>query len=339
MKEAMLYELEDDKRTVRCSLCPHRCRIKDGDVGSCMVRRNKGGTLYSMVYGRLIAEHLDPIEKKPVFHYYPGSFSYSIATVGCNFKCSFCQNHDISQYLRNGGQLLPGRSVTPEEIASAAYSAGCRSVSYTYTEPTIFLEFAYDVSRRAKEKGMGNVFVSNGYTSPDAIETIAPFLDAINIDLKNFNDDTYKRVNGGRLQPVLDAIGKYRSEGVWVEVTTLIVPGMNDSEDELKAIARFLADTDPDIPWHVSRFYPNYRMNDRGATPLEKMKRAIEIGKEQGLHFVYSGNVPGWESENTFCPECGDLLIERFGFQSASNVIRESRCPSCKREIPGIGLC
>ncbi len=339
MKEAMLYEQEDDKITVRCRLCPHQCRIKDGDVGTCMVRRNRRGTLYSIVYGKLIAEHLDPIEKKPIFHYYPGSFSYSIATVGCNFKCSFCQNHDISQYLRNGGQILPGRLATPEEIVSAASSAGCRSVSYTYTEPTIFFELAYDVSRKAKEKGMGNVFVSNGYTSPEAIQTIAPFLDAINIDLKNFSDETYKRVNGGRLQPVLDAIEKYRSEGVWVEVTTLIVPGMNDTEEELKEIARFLAGIDPDIPWHVSRFYPNYRMNNRGATSLEKMKRALEIGKEQGLHFVYSGNVPGWESENTFCPGCGNLLIERFGFQSANNFIRANACPSCKRVVPGIGLC
>ncbi|MEW5807300.1 MAG: AmmeMemoRadiSam system radical SAM enzyme [Acidobacteriota bacterium] len=333
----MFYKLDRDS-SVRCFLCPHNCRINDGDVGTCMVRRNFSGKLHSLVYGKVIAEHVDPIEKKPIFHYYPGSYAYSIATIGCNFKCSFCQNHDISQYLRNGGESLPGRPASPEDIVKAAMDSGCRSISYTYTEPTIFFEFAYDTARMAKAKGIGNNFVSNGYISLDAIETISPYLDAINIDLKNFNDETYKKINGGRLQPVLDAITKYKERGVWVEVTTLIVPGMNDSEEELREIARFLVKTDPNIPWHVSRFYPNYKMFDRNATPFEKIKKALQIGKEEGLNFVYSGNVPGWDSENTYCTACGTILIERFGFQSAESFIKWDRCPTCRKEVPGIGL-
>ena len=338
MKEAMFFKQEDKNKTVRCHLCPHRCRIRDGKVGICMVRKNENGKLYSLVYGKLIAEHRDPIEKKPIFHYFPGSYSYSIATIGCNFNCEFCQNHDISQYLRDGGSSLPGHLSTPEKVVAAAVNTGCGSISYTYTEPTIFFEFAYDTARKAKEKNIGNVFVSNGYISAEAIETIAPFLDAINIDLKNFNDETYKKINGGRLQPVLDAIVEYREKNVWVEVTTLIVPGMNDSDEEIRAIARFLAKTDPDIPWHVSRFYPNYKMHDRSVTPLEKIKKALEIGKDEGLNFIYSGNVPSWDSENTLCPGCGKILIERFGFQSAESFIKENKCPFCKRIIPGVGL-
>ncbi len=337
MKEAMFYKA-DEGTTVQCHLCPHQCRIKEGDTGTCMVRKNIEGKLYSLVYGKTIAEHLDPIEKKPIFHYFPGSYSYSIATIGCNFKCQFCQNHDISQYLRNSGESLPGKSSSVEDIVEAAARKQSKSISYTYTEPTIFFEYAYDICRRAKEKDIGNVFVSNGYISPEAITEISPYLDAINIDLKNFNDNTYKKINGGRLQPVLDAIAKYKERGVWVEVTTLIVPGLNDSEKELKEIANFLAQIDPDIPWHVSRFYPNYKMSDSNPTPMETMKLALQIGKEKGLNFIYSGNVPGWDSENTYCPQCGKLLIDRFGFHHTKNFIEKDRCPSCHKAIPGLGM-
>lgn len=337
MKEAMFYKA-DQGAAVQCYLCPHQCRIKEGEVGTCMVRKNIKGKLYSLVYGKTIAEHLDPIEKKPIFHYFPGSHSYSIATIGCNFKCQFCQNHDISQYFRNGGESLPGKSTSVEEIVEAAVRTQSQSISYTYTEPTIFFEYAFDISRRAKEKEIGNVFVSNGYISSDAIIEISPYLDAINIDLKNFNDNTYKKINGGRLKPVLDAIVKYKEREVWVEVTTLIVPGLNDSEKELRDIAHFLSKTDPDIPWHVSRFYPNYKMSDSNPTPMEMMKLALQIGKEEGLNFIYSGNVPGWDSENTYCPQCGKLLIERLGFSSVENFIEKDRCPSCHRMIPGLGM-
>lgn len=337
MKEAMFYNAEGGAET-QCYLCPHQCRIKEGNVGTCMVRKNINGKLYSLVYGKTIAEHLDPIEKKPIFHYFPGSYSYSIATIGCNFKCHFCQNHDISQYVRNGGESLPGKSASVKEIVEQAVASQSRSISYTYTEPTIFFEYAYDISRKAKEHGIGNVFVSNGYISPDAIKEIAPYLDAINIDLKNFNDNTYKNINGGRLKPVLDSIVHYKEQGVWVEVTTLIVPGLNDSEEELRSIAHFLSNVDPDLPWHVSRFYPNYKMPDSIPTPIEKIKLALRVGKEEGLNFLYSGNVPGWESENTYCPDCGRLLIERLGFRSVQNSIQKDRCPSCQRIIPGRGM-
>jgi pyruvate formate lyase activating enzyme len=337
MQEAMFYKTEKAGE-LQCFLCPHQCRIKDGKVGSCKVRKNIGGKLYSLVYGKTIAENLDPIEKKPIFHYFPGSYSYSIATIGCNFKCHFCQNHDISQYLRNGGESLPGKSATVEEIVEAAIRTHSRSISYTYTEPTIYFEYAHDIAQKAKERGIGNVFVSNGYISPEAIKEISPYLDAINIDLKNFNDNTYKKINGGRLKPVLDAVVTYKEQGVWVEVTTLIVPGMNDSEKEIREIAHFLAGVDPDLPWHVSRFYPNYKMPDSNPTPMETMKLALRVGKEEGLNFIYSGNVPGWESENTYCPRCGKLLIERLGFQRVQNRIQDNRCPSCQRTIPGLGI-
>lgn len=337
MEEAFFYEKVDDRKlTVRCFLCNHHCRIKDGRRGICQVRENREGILYSLVYGKLISENVDPIEKKPIFHLLPGSLSYSISTVGCNFHCRHCQNYEISQYPSLHNKEIAGHLRTPDEIVESAIKQGCRSISYTYVEPTIFYEFAFDTARLAKERGIKNIFVSNGYSSPEATRKIAPFLDANNIDLKAFTDKFYKEVCGARLQPVLDTILLMKELGVWVEVTTLLIPGWNDSDQELRDIAAFIKSVDPEIPWHVTRFYPTYKMTDRDGTPTETVERAREIGLSAGLKYVYTGNLPGLEGENTFCPECGKKLISRTGFQASISEMEGNKCTACETEIAGI---
>lgn len=334
MKEAMLYEKLEEKK-VRCHLCAHGCTIKDGRRGICAVRENRDGTLYSLVYGRVISMHIDPIEKKPLFHFLPGSTSFSLATVGCNFHCTHCQNYEISQYPKEHEGDIPGQHITPEAIVDAAEGNGCESISYTYTEPTIFFEFAYDCARLAHEKGIKNVFVSNGYTSPEATRLIAPYLDGNNIDLKG-NDEHYKKICGARLEPVKETIRLMKELGVWVEVTTLIIPDHNDSEEDLGNIAEFIKSVDPSIPWHVTQFYPTYKLIDKPRTPVKTLRRAREIGFETGLKYVYEGNVPGEGGENTYCPHCKELLIRRFGFSIIDNKIRHGGCPRCNTSIEGI---
>lgn len=335
MKEAMFYEKIGEGK-VRCFLCAQHCTILPGKRGICAVRENIDGTLYSLVYGKVIARHIDPIEKKPLFHFYPASRSYSIATVGCNFRCLHCQNYEISQYCKVY-RNIPGEDMTPDEIVKEAEQTGCQSISYTYTEPTIFFEFAYDCARLAHEKGIKNVFVSNGYTSPEATKAIAPYLDGNNIDLKG-DDNFYKKVAGARLQPVLNTIRLMKELGVWVEVTTLIIPTYNDSEEFLKWVAEFIRAVDPSIPWHVTQFYPTYNLTDQPRTPISTLRRAREIGLQAGLKYVYEGNVPGEGGENTYCPVCGELLIARFGFSLTSVKIKDSRCPKCGTTIEGIGM-
>jgi len=310
--------------------------IKPGRRGRCAVRENRDGTLYSLVYGKVIARHVDPIEKKPLFHFFPGSRSYSIATVGCNFRCLHCQNYDISQYPKVHDDIA-GEEMTPEDVVGEAERAGCRSISYTYTEPTIFMEFAYDCARLAHDRGIKNVFVSNGYTTAEAAREMAPYLDANNIDLKG-DDDFYKNVAGARLQPVLDTIRLMKQLGVWVEVTTLIIPTYNDTEEFLRWVADFIRSVDPAIPWHVTQFYPTYKLLDRPRTPIGILRRAREIGLEAGLKYVYEGNVPGEGGESTYCPSCGALLIERFGFSLRSVTMKSGRCPGCNSTIDGVGM-
>lgn len=278
--------------------------------------------------------NIDPIEKKPLFHFLPGSTSMSIATAGCNFRCMHCQNYDISQYPKKHTDI-PGNDVSPEEVISAAERAGCRSISYTYTEPTIFLEFAYDCACLARERGIKNVFVSNGYTTPEATRVIAPFLDANNIDLKG-GDEFYKKICGARLQPVLDTIKLMKELGVWVEVTTLIIPSHNDSEESLNGIIDFIKSVDAAIPWHVSQFYPTFELLDQPRTPVQTLRHAREIGLKKGLKYVYEGNVPGEGGENTYCPVCGELLIHRRGYQILENKIRDGSCFKCSALIDGI---
>jgi pyruvate formate lyase activating enzyme len=337
MKEAMLFE-KLDKDKVRCNLCHHRCIIKEGGYGICGVRQNIGGTLFTLVYDKIVAAHVDPIEKKPLFQFYPGSMAYSIATVGCNFTCKHCQNADISQFAREEKGRIIGDTTSPEDIVKDAERSGCSSIAYTYTEPTIFFELAFDTSALAHTKGIKNVFVSNGYMTPEALTEISPYLDAINIDLKGFTDKFYKDICGGRLEPVLNIIRLAKELNIWVEVTTLIIPTLNDTEKELKQIAEFIRGVDPDIPWHISQFYPTYQLTNLPRTPVETLHLARDTGLQAGLHYVYEGNVPGRGNENTYCPSCGELLIERWGYSIIKNIIEDGRCPSCKRSVAGVGL-
>jgi pyruvate formate lyase activating enzyme len=334
--EALLYERLEDRK-VRCALCSHRCVIAEGKRGICSVRENKSGVLHSLVYGRLIARHIDPIEKKPLYHFLPGSLSYSIATVGCNFRCRFCQNADIAQLPSDGGGAIIGDPATPEAVVKAAERSGCRSISYTYTEPTIFFEFALETARSANLKGIRNVFVTNGYMTCEALEMIAPVLDAANVDLKAFTRKYYKEVCGAKLEHVQETLRNMKSMGVYVEVTTLIVPGLNDDADELEALAGFLVhDLGPETPWHISRFHPTYRLTDRPPTPVKTLRAAREIGLAAGLKYVYTGNVPGDTGENTFCPACGQTLIERWGFQMGKFKMKDGRCGKCGEVIEGV---
>ncbi len=334
--EAYLYQKLDDGK-VECQLCHHACVIKPGRSGICGVRSNDGQELTSRVYGRLIAQHVDPIEKKPLYHFLPGSDSYSIATVGCNFKCRFCQNADIAQMPNDRGGTVVGTSIVPDDVVVDALKQGCQSISYTYTEPTIYFEFAYDVSRIVDAKGLRNIFVTNGYISAQALELIAPYLHAANVDLKAFSDDYYKTYCGARLAPVLETLRHMKSLGIWVEVTTLVVPGLNDDPDELRSLSGFIADTlGPETPWHISRFHPTYRMTDRPPTPLDTLVEAYDIGIQAGLHYVYLGNVPGSQGAGTRCHQCGGVLIERGGFSIHKNRIADGACPDCRASVSGV---
>jgi pyruvate formate lyase activating enzyme len=333
MKEAYLYKKKDNKM-VRCNLCNHRCLIKNQDKGKCCVRKNIDGVLYSLVYRKLIAENSDPIEKKPLFHFLPGTYSLSIATVGCNFKCFFCQNFNISQ-TPSDFDIIEGRDVSPEELVNHALANGDKSISYTYTEPTIFFEYAYDTAELASKKGLKNVFVTNGFMTKECIMMMEPYLDAANVDLKSFSEDTYKKKIGGRLKPVLNNIILMKKLGIWVEVTTLIVPGINDSKGELQQIAEFLVGIDKGMPWHISAYYPQYK-SDIPPTSIEQIKTAISIGKDAGLKYVYGGNIPGSKYENTHCPNCNNLLVERAGFSVSGNKLKKGFCFSCGEKIEGI---
>ena len=334
MKEALLYtKLEDNQ--LRCDLCAHRCLIQEGKRGICGVRENRGGVLYSLVYGKAIATHVDPIEKKPLFNFLPGSLSFSVATVGCNMTCLHCQNADISEAPRETGRIM-GEDISPERLVEAAEKNGCRSIAYTYTEPTIFFEYALDTARLAKTRGVKNIFVTNGYMTEEALEMINPVLDAANVDLKSFNDDFYRKICGARLQPVLETIKRMHEQGIWLEVTTLIIPGHNDSDEELEAIGRFLSGISPDIPWHVSAFYPTYLLTSAPPTPAATLRRARKIGQAAGLRYVYTGNIPGDDGENTYCPNCGKIIIERTGYRVGAVNIRDGNCAFCSTPVAGV---
>ncbi|MDI6854727.1 MAG: AmmeMemoRadiSam system radical SAM enzyme [Deltaproteobacteria bacterium] len=335
MIEARFYEKVEDQKT-QCHLCAHECKIDPGKWGICHVRQNREGTLYSMVYGRIIAENIDPIEKKPLFHFLPGSRSYSIATIGCNFMCMHCQNYDISQYPRRHEGRIIGEARTPRQIVDSAVASRCSSISYTYTEPTIFMEFAQDVGKLAIERGLKNVFVSNGFMTEPSAQALAEFVAADNVDLKSFRDDFYRKTCKARLKPVLDTIERLKKLGVWLEVTTLVIPGLNDSDEELTQIANFIKEVGVDIPWHVSAFYPTYEMLDRPRTPPATLLKARDIGLKAGLRYVYTGNIPGQGGESTNCYQCGELLIDRLGYAIRGFILKDGKCPKCQAEIDGV---
>lgn len=327
MKEALLYKKLKDKK-VQCNICAHRCTIEPGKRGICGVRENKDGKLYSLVYAKACAEHVDPIEKKPLFHFLPGTTSLSIATVGCNFRCFHCQNAEISQLPRETGKI-EGFDLPPEKVIENAKKFGTQGISYTYTEPTIFFEYALDCMKLAKKEGLKNTWISNGYMTRETVELMAPYLDAANIDLKFFRDDLYVKTSGAKLQPVLDSLKLMKKLGIWVEVTTLLIPGYTDQGTQLEDIAKFIKkELGDNTPWHISRFYPAYKMTDVPPTPSDLIDKAYGIGKKIGLKYVYTGNVWGDERENTYCSKCGELAIKRTGYE-IERLDKNGKCKKC----------
>ena len=327
-----MYKKLRDK--VQCQNCAHYCLIPPNKRGICGVRENQDGKLYALNYGKIIALNIDPIEKKPLFHFLPGSNSLSIATVGCNLKCLNCQNYDISQGFKRAKEI-PGQDYSPEDIVKIALDNKLPSISYTYSEPTIFLEFALDIMKIARKKGLRNIWVSNGFMSKESAKLIIPYLDANNIDIKGFSEDFYHKNCGARLQPILDTAKLMKKSGVWLEITTLAIPGLSDSDETFKQIAKFIKnELGEETPWHISKFSPaiSWQLKKTPETPLETLERAYKIGKESGLKYVYTGNVPGLPSENTLCPRCGNLVIERIGY-SVQRFDKKGKCPKCKEKI------
>lgn len=290
MKETFIYKKQGENK-VQCGVCNHRCIINDGRRGTCGVRENQGGKLYSLVYGKAISEQIDPIEKKPLYHFLPGTQTLSFATVGCNFKCLNCQNADISQIGKHQ-EMIIGKNLPPEQIIQDALANDCPSISYTYTEPTIFLEYALDTMRLAKKAGLKNIWVTNGYFTKETFNLIKDYLDAANVDLKFFDEKIYQKTCGAKLEPILDNLIRLKKAGIHLEITTLIIPGLTDTDDQLERIAQFIAeDLGADTPWHLSRFFPHYQMADKPITPVELIEQAVEIGKDAGLEYVYAGNI------------------------------------------------
>lgn len=330
-REAMFYTgLKNG--AVRCDLCAHHCLIEDQDYGFCTVRQNLSGTLYSHVFGETIARNIDPVEKKPLYHFLPGTASFSIGTPGCNFKCGFCQNWQISQAGQKSTAL--GSRLLPDEVVQEALINNCASIAYTYTEPTIFFEYAYETAKLAKEEGIKNVFVTNGYITSKALDVMAPYLDAANVDLKAWDNEYYKTHCKARLKPVLATIRHLKDLSIWQELTTLIIPGENDTDDQLNGIAEFIAGVSVDIPWHISAFHPTYEFMDRVSTPVQTLQKAEKIGKSHGLRYIYQGNVPAENS--TSCPGCGEQVITRNYMGVRGISIKDSKCPSCRAAIAGI---
>lgn len=333
MKEASFFRRKDNG-IVQCHLCPHHCSVKPGAYGKCGVRKNSDGTLYSMNYRECVAQSPDPIEKKPLYHFLPGSRAFSIAAAGCNFTCGFCQNWNISQlrYERFNHRMKP---VEPRKIIDGAIATDCESIAYTYTEPTIYYEFMIETARLAVENGLKNVMVSNGFIDPEPLDELLPLMHAFNIDLKSFSDTFYRKVCGGRLQPVLDTIGRIKKAGRWVEVTTLLIPQHNDSFEEVSEIAAFIAGIDVSIPWHVSRFFPAYHFDHMAtATSESSLEQALNAARHYGLHYYYAGNT--LHDTDTRCPECPNVVIERSGYTTRLPEQFNGTCPECGYEIAGV---
>ncbi len=338
MKEAYLYKKLSNKRT-QCQNCAHYCVILPGKRGICGVRENIDGKLYALNYGKAIACDIDPIEKKPLFHFLPGSQSLSIATVGCNFSCANCQNWNISQGPKPNKPIL-GEDLTPGEIVRIAKENNLPSIAYTYTSPTIFSDYALDTMKLAKKQGIKNIWVSNGFWSKELFDLISPYLDAANIDLKGFSDEFYRKYCGGRLQPVLDTLKRIKKKKIWLEVTTLVIPTLSDSKEMFENIANFIKnELGAETPWHISQFSGliSWKLQHLPDTPVETLEMAFEIGKKAGLKYVYTGNVPGLSQENTYCPKCGILAIERIGY-AIKRFDKNGKCSKCKQDLNIINL-
>ena len=332
LHEAMLYEKMEDKK-VRCNLCARRCLIKDGALGFCLIRKNEGGTLFSLVYAKAISACADPIGKKPLSHFNPGALVMSIATIGCNFRCKFCDNWMISQEKK-----IAGRHFSPEEVVKATKDNGCQGISYTYTEPTIFFEYAYDTAKLAHQVGFFNTFVTNGYMTPEAVKIIAPYLDAATVDFKGGGDsDFYKNFSAVQsVEPIYESLREMKKNDIHIEITNLVVPKKGDSIERIKELAAWIRDAlGKDTPFHLLRFHPNYQLTTIPSTPIKTLEKAYAAVKEAGLNYVYMGNVPGHPNENTYCPNCNELLIKRFSFEITKwNLTKDMCCTACGQEIP-----
>ncbi len=337
LKEAELGRTLKDQ-VVQCRVCEHYCTLHPGEWGKCGVRVNRDGKIYLAVYGSAVAAHVDPIEKKPLFHFLPGSRAFSIGTYGCNMRCAWCQNWQISQVRQvDTRRNTVGEALPPEAVVEAALQSHSKSIAYTYNEPTVFFEYTYDTAKLAHERGLKNVYVSNGFMSPETLQRIAPYLDAINVDLKGFTNELYEQYSGARLEPVKRNIAAIAHEtDIWIEVTTLVIPGLNDSDEELRAAATWLAKVNPEIPWHLSAFHPDYQMLNRSRTPNATLERAYAIGKAAGLRYIYLGNVLDSKHESTVCPACDTVLVQRYGYNTREHWRTPGVCPTCNTRIPGI---
>ncbi|MBE0515059.1 AmmeMemoRadiSam system radical SAM enzyme [Sulfurimonas sp.] len=328
-----------DSGKILCQACAQACKLDEGEYGICGVRRVEDGELKLLVYGLAAAVNIDPVEKKPMFHFLPKSRSFSVGTVGCNFSCKFCQNYDISQYPKEHGHKIVGREFPPQMIVETALENGCKSIAYTYNEPIVFFEYTYDTAKLAHEKGLKNIYVTSGYETRKAIDLLAPYIDGMNIDIKSFSDEFYKEICGARLKPVLEALKYAHEKGIWVEITTLLIPGKNDSDEEIRGIAKFIAELDVSIPWHLSAFHPTYKMLDVARTPESTLLRAYKIGQEEGLKYLYVGNVDNEDYESTYCPSCKNRIIDRSGNigQFVTNELDENGiCPHCGYMLEGV---
>ncbi len=333
-REASYYQKLPGKK-VKCTLCPNFCELKDGDRGICKVRENRGGILYTLVYGGIVTFHNDPIEKKPFYHFLPGTKAFSIATAGCNLHCFFCQNYTISQ---KKPEDLPVLEASPEDIVQKAIQLKSTSIAYTYSEPIIFYEYVYDIAKLAHQNGLENVMVTAGYICEKPLRELCKVIDAANIDLKGYNKKFYKDVVGCDLEKIKDTIKIMHEEGVWIEITTLIVPGKNDNPDEIREMCKWIKkELGPDVPLHFSRFHPMYKLKNLEPTPTSTLEKMRKIAIEEGLNFVYIGNVPGHTASNTYCPNCKELLIKRYGYIiSLENITEAGKCKKCGAQIPGI---
>ena len=337
MREAMLWRPLSGG-SVQCRLCSHFCLVRDGERGRCGVRENRGGALYTLVDEQVAALNMDPVEKKPLYHFHPGSRTLSFGTMGCNMACAWCQNASLSQPPRRGAPI-EGHRLRPEQIVAMALEHGAESISYTYSEPTIFFELMRETADLAVRQGLKNILVSNGFMSPECLDALGPLIHAANIDLKGFTEDTYRDYCDARLAPILDNLRHIRRFGWWLEVTSLLIPELNDSDAEITKMAEFIAaELGPDTPWHLSRFHPDHRLTDRGPTPTQTLTRARDIGREQGLRFVYIGNAQIAGCGDTCCPKCGEVLLSRHGFHADGAAVKDGTCSGCGEPVPGVGL-
>ncbi len=332
-REAMYYEKSGEGQ-VRCLNCPNTCLLEDGDRGFCRVREAKGGKLYSLAWSNPCAVYVDPIEKKPLFHFLPGTTAFSVATAGCNFRCKYCQNWQISQVRPEETHNL---ELLPEDVVDWAKREKCRTIAYTYSEPTVFYEYMLETSKMAKVKGIRNIYHSNGYINPEPLERLCQYLDGANVDLKCFTDEFYRTVSAGRLRPVLNTLRTLREKGVHLEITNLVVPGLNDDMNSIENMCSWIKEElGEGVPLHFSRFHPMYKLKNLPATPVETLEMARERAVDVGLNYVYIGNVPGHEGENTYCPKCGRMVIGRRGYQITANNVADGRCRFCGREVGGV---